>query len=104
MSTLLNERYYDASGTIAVAGMAQQALPQNFGRCFLFLQNISSGDLWVNYGVNTVAQIGVPGNIRMPPGSILLEDGNFVSTEPISIIGAASGQGYTLKYGQEVQP
>lgn len=59
------------------------------------LQNISNGDLWLN--LTQPAAVGTPGSLRIPPGSTWIEEGNFVSVEPINVVGATQGQAFTCK-------
>jgi hypothetical protein len=41
---------YDASGTVTTGGTAQIILPEQFNRTSFFIQNISSGNLFVEFG------------------------------------------------------
>lgn len=83
----------DRSGTITTGGTAQQAAPANASRKFLLLQNVSSADLWFNLGVTAV--INQP-SIKLAAGE-KLPFTEFVPTDLISIIGATTGQAFTIK-------
>lgn len=93
------DRHEDHSGTIATANVSQQVMPADQDRMYLFLQNNGDDDLWVNYSIAAV--IGQP-SIRVPGGSELVEEGNFVSTEPVFVISAVAGTPYTCKTSQKI--
>jgi hypothetical protein len=88
------DKHQDFSGTIASGGTAQAQVPQSQDRHYLFIQNLGTGDLWVNYGI--VAVIGQP-SVRIPQNAELVEEGNFVSGESISIIASDTGHPFTIK-------
>lgn len=94
-STFRDEAVTDRSGTIAVGGVSQQVCAREPQRAYATIQNISSGDLWLN--TTDPAAIDTPGSFRLPPGSVWTEEGNFVTVETINIIGATAGQAYTAK-------
>lgn len=86
----------DASGTVTAGGTAQQALAGKQYRRYLILQNVSTGDLWVNFGVVAVAN---QPSLRIPVGgacefSMLL---GVVPNAFVSVYGATTGQAYTCK-------
>lgn len=82
------------SGTIAAASTSQTLAVANTARKYIFIQNVSSGDLWINF--TGAATIGQP-SIQLTPGSRFVMEIGFVSTEQINIIGATLGQAYTVK-------
>lgn len=85
----------DASGTITAGGTAQTALAPATSRRFLVFQNVSDADLWLNES----------GTASAGAGSLLFAAGTgqvwerFVPTGAISIYGATTGKGFTLKEG-----
>lgn len=89
-----DDRHVDRSGAIAVGGTSQLASPVTQDRCYMFFQNLSTGDLWLNYGGPATAGAG---SIRIPPGAVATEEGNFVTTEEVWILGATAGQAFTFK-------
>src|SRR5665213_3469009 len=84
----------DGSSTITAGGTAQTVFTSNSSRKYLLVQNVSSGNLWVNFGTTAVQT--EPSIQLLPGGSITFEAG-FVDTESVSIIGATTGQAFTAK-------
>lgn len=84
----------DWSGTIAVGGTSQLAVASNLNRKYLFIQNVSSGDLWINFDLN--ATIGQP-SIKLTPGEKFVMESSVVAISDVYIIGATLGQEYTAK-------
>lgn len=81
----------DRSGTIAAANAAQSLMPANPNRRGLFVQNNSTGDLWLNeLGQSAVA--GQP-SIRIPSGAFFETN----SRSSVSILGATLGQAFTAR-------
>lgn len=89
------DQLQDRSGTVAVGGVSQTLMARNSDRFYLFFQNLSTGDLWLNH--TAAAQIGVAGNIRVAPCAVFALEGSYVSAEPWYVIGATSGQAFTAK-------
>ncbi|SRR5712692_10062 len=89
------DQLVDRSGTITSGGTSQQLMPKNADRFYLFFQNISTGDEWLNH--TTAAQIGVAGNIRVRPGETFAMEGSYLTGESWNIIGATTGQAFTSK-------
>jgi len=84
----------DRSGTITTGGTAQQLAPVNVTRRYLFVENVGTAILWINF---TTTAVQSQPSIEIPAGySFVMEDG-FVSTELISIIGPTTGQAFTAK-------
>lgn len=81
------------SGTLAAANTSQQPVGTNLNRKYLMIQNISAGDLWVDFGF--LAVIGQP-SIKLKPDEKLVFD-NFVPTGSVNIIGATLGQAFVVK-------
>lgn len=89
----------DISGTITTGGTAQTIAAQNTSRQYLLIQNLSAGDLWVNFGIAAVAaspsiKITAGGNFEYSAGGT-----GVVPTALVSIIGATTGQSFTAKEG-----
>lgn len=89
--------YTERSTTIASGGAAQEAMAANTSRKAFFLQNISSGDLWFSF-VETAA-VDSAGSVKLAPGASAFSSGGLVSTQAMSIIGATTGQKFTLWEG-----
>ena len=88
--------FTDGSSTIATGGTAQTVFASNASRRYLLIQNTSSSNLWLNF-TTTAVQAGP--SILLLPYAIMTFEGNFVSTELVSIIGASTGQTFTAKQG-----
>ena len=93
------DKHLDASGTITAGGVAQSLLVLDQDRHYLFIQNVGTGDMWINY--TTTAILGQP-SVRIPQNAELVEEGNFVSGEAISIIAADTGHPFTCKTSQKI--
>lgn len=86
----------DRSGTITLGGTAQQLLPADPARNGFYVQNVSTGDLYVN--VNATASATVSTN----NGSIKLGSGAYwehpcSANAAVSIFGATTGQAFVCK-------
>lgn len=88
--------FTDRSGTITAGGTAQTLASANTSRKYLLIQNVSAGDLWINF--TTAAIAGQP-SFKLASGDSFVQEGTFVSTEAISIFGATSGQAFSAKEG-----
>lgn len=86
----------DRSGTITSGGTAQTLAAANTARKYLFVENVSIGDLWINFTTTAVAN--QPSILIKANGSFVME-GTYISTEAVSIIGATTGQAFTAKEG-----
>lgn len=86
----------DRSGSITLGGTAQQLAAANATRRYFFVHNISTGDLWINFGVTAVAD---QPSIKLAAGASFVMEGSFVSNESISVVGATTGQKWTAKEG-----
>ncbi len=86
----------DRSGSITTGGTAQQLMAANSSRKYLFIQNVSAADLWINFTTTAVADSP---SIKLASGNAFFMESSFVSTEAISIIGATTGQKWTAKEG-----
>lgn len=83
----------DHSGSITAGGTAQVVTSANVDRHYLMVQNNSAGDEWVNFGISAV--VGQP-SVRIVAGDTATWD-SFIPTQSISIIGATTGQTFTIK-------
>jgi hypothetical protein len=81
------------SGSIAVAGTAQNLMPVNATRSYLFIQNLSTGDLWINE-LGTAAA-AAPSILIRPYAAY--ESGLNVPTTAFSIFGATAGQAFSAR-------
>ena len=84
----------NGSGSITTGGTAQNALSANSGRKYLFIQNVSTGDLWFS-SIATAVQ-DQP-SIRLRPGDSYENPPHFCPTGAISVIGATTGQKFTAR-------
>ena len=88
--------FSDGSGTITVGGTSQQIFATNLTRNYLLIQNISSGNLYVNF--TNAAKVDTPGSLTINPhGSLEMIAAGFISDEAVNIIGATTGQAFTAK-------
>lgn len=78
------------SGSITTGGTAQQLAPSNTSRAGLDIQNISSGDLWINETGGTAA-VDTAGSWKVPAGQFF----SVATNRAISVLGATTGQSWT---------
>lgn len=81
------------SNTITAGGTAQVLMNANSARKGWFLQNVSTGDLWVNRFGGTAAS-SQP-NILVPSGALYETPSGGSSGNAVSIFGATTGQAFT---------
>lgn len=86
----------DRSGAITAGGTAQTVEAPNAGRSYILIQNVSVGDLWVDFGETAV--VDAP-SIKVAADASLVFDSGFVPSGAISVIGATTGQKFTAKIG-----
>lgn len=79
-----------ASTTSTVAAV------ENLLRKYLFIQNVSNGELWIDFTIDAVTDAP---SIRLSPGDVFLMESNFITTEVVNIIRKAGSGDYTLKEG-----
>lgn len=84
------------SGTITVGGASQVLAAANATRNYLFIQNISTDVLWVDFGVAAVQDQPA---VKLCPESVFVMEGGFVSTDSINIIGPTTGAKFVAKEG-----
>lgn len=84
----------DRSGTIATGGGSQALMPANGSREGFFVQNLSSGDLFINdLGA---ASASLP-SVRVPAGMLYESQPRAVTTAAIAIFGATTGQAFAAR-------
>lgn len=85
----------DRSGTITTGGQPQVLAPRNPNRRWIYIQNQSSADLWIDFGV--AAQTSQP-SIKVAAGAEWRME-RFVAIDAVSIVGATAGQAFAAKEG-----
>lgn len=83
----------DKSGTITTGGTSQ-TLSAAKSRHYLFVQNTSSANEYINF---TSAASAGSGSVVLIPGASFVQEGSFVSSELVTIFGATTGQTFTAK-------
>lgn len=78
------------SGTIAAAATSQALAADNETRRYLFIQNISAADLWVNPFGAAAAVDGV-GSFKIAPGAAFTVPTN----DAVAIVGGTLGQKFS---------
>lgn len=88
----------DRSAAITTGGTAQTLMAQNSGRQYLFIQNISVENVWINFGVTAVQDSP---SIRLIPGAVfeMGADNGRVFTSLVSVIAATTGSKIVAKEG-----
>ncbi len=84
----------DISAAITTGGVAQVIALQNLERRGFWIQNLSSGDIFVS-SIGT-ASAGRP-SIRVPPGALYEAPTHGAPTGPISVFGATTGQSFSAR-------
>lgn len=82
----------DRSGTITTGGQSQQLAPDDNGRGGMFLQNNSSGDLWVRDGA--AASAASP-SLKIESGAYY--EWPYPPRSAVHIYGASTGQAFTCR-------
>lgn len=83
-----------ASGSITLGGTAQNAAAANANRKGYWVQNQSSGDLWIN--TLAAAVLDQP-SLKIPAGGYFETPPGGAGTGAISIIGATTGQKFAAR-------
>jgi len=86
----------DRSGTITTGGTRQQVAAALTTRKYFFFQNHSDTVMWINFGVNAVAD---QPSIQVPVGGTFAFPSGFCSTQSIDVICATTGKKFTAKEG-----
>lgn len=84
----------DRSSTATTA--SSQVAAANANRKYFYIQNVSGGIVWINFGTAAVA---APPSIRIANGEEWRMEGSFISTQAINIIAASGSRDYTAKEG-----
>lgn len=84
----------DRSGTITAGGADQQLMPARLGRRGYWVQNNSSGDLWVNaLGTAAASQP----SMKIGAGALYETPAHMVPPGEVRIFGATTGQTFTAR-------
>jgi len=84
----------DRSGTVTTGGSQQTLMAANSSRRGAWVQNNSSGDLWINPLASAV--LASP-SLRIPPGMLYEFPPTGVPLTAVSIIGATSSQAFSAR-------
>ena len=84
----------DRSGTISSGGVAQQVAASNISRNGFWIQNQSTGDLWLST-VGTAA--ATQPSLQLPPGSYYEMPDTGIDTGAISLYGATTAQAFAAR-------
>lgn len=87
----------DHSGTITTGGTSQELMPARDARIWLFIQNLSTENLWIDFDTPAVAS---QPSIQLTAGSAIEFSGGSTSWVPedaINIIGATTGSAFVAK-------
>lgn len=85
----------DHSGSIITANVSQQILPVNNLRNFLMFQNLSTADMFINFGMP--ANTG-SGSYRITQNGSMTFD-FYTPTDSVNVVCASVGALYTIKEG-----
>ena len=86
--------YTDKSGTITAGATAQTLMAKNQDRSGFWVQNQSTGDLWIS-SVGTAA--ATQPSLWLPAGSYYEAPLHGIPREAISIYGATTGQAFAAR-------
>lgn len=86
--------YVDKSGTVTLGATAQVLAAANASRRGFWLQNQSSGDLWIS-SLGTAA--ATQPSLKIPAGGYYESPENGVPVAAISIFGAVTGQAFAAR-------
>lgn len=86
--------YVDRSGTVASGGAAQVLAPAQPARRGFFVQNLSSGDLWISSIGTALADQPA---LRIAPGQLYEAPAHGVPGSAISVFGATTGQSFAAR-------
>lgn len=88
--------YTDRGGTITGVNVSQQIMASNSSRKTLIIQNISTGNLWFNFGA--AATSGNP-SLKLLPDQTYESSPGFPPTQSVALLGFYSGQAFSSKEG-----
>jgi hypothetical protein len=83
------------SGSITTGATAQSVAVANTNRKYLFFQNISAEDMWINFD-GTAAVADQP-SILFPTKTSMTWNADFCPTGAISVIAATTGSKFVCK-------
>ncbi len=86
--------FTDRSGSAATT--SAEVAPANSNRKYFFIQNVSNGTIWFDFG--TAAVTDQP-SIELSPGDSWTMKEGFISTEAINVISESSTRNFTAKEG-----
>lgn len=89
VSTMANR-----SGTITSAGVAQVLAAENLDRRGFWVQNVSTGDLWISTVASASAE---QPSMLLKPNTFFEMPPDAVATNAISIFGATAGQAFSAR-------
>lgn len=92
-----NGKISDLSSTITTGGTAQQLAAANELRRGYSVQNLSSGNLFVNDVGGTAVTTQTGSSITIIPGALYESPRDQRPTSAISIIGATTGQAFAAR-------
>lgn len=87
--------FTDRSGeTSSTAGTSTEAVPANAARQYLFIQNIGTQTLWINF---TSAATRGSGSIQLAIGESFVLEGTVVTSEAVNVVSGGASISYTVK-------
>lgn len=86
--------FTDKSGTMSVGGTSQQVAASNSSRKYIFVENISTHNCYINFGVAAVTT--QPSLLLLPNSSFVME-GSAITTQSVNINCSTTGDAYTAK-------
>jgi hypothetical protein len=69
----------------------------NSDRKYLFVQNLSVGNIWINFGIAAVQD---QPSIKLPPDASFVMEAGYIDTQAVHLIGATTGQKFVAKEGE----
>jgi hypothetical protein len=90
--------YTDRSGTVTAGGTAQTAMAANASRKGLWVQNVSTGDLYINSVAAASSTVSAgSGSLKIVSGAYWEPPAHGVPTGAISVYGATTGQAWVAR-------
>ncbi len=83
------------SGAIAAGGTPQVLMPANPSRRGWMIQNLSTGDLWIN-DLGNAAAASQP-SLKIPAGALYETPPHFTSRTALSLFGTVTGQAFSAR-------
>lgn len=85
----------DRSGTITTGGTAQNAAAANASRRYLLVRNPLSAAQPLYFNLTGMATADSP-SMRLDPGDTFVMEGLFVASNAVSVLGATTGNKFTV--------